>query len=136
MQQSFSSSNQELLLVLLYCFLSLLPFWSHAFCTLPPLQLLVASAASAACSEVLSCGEKEMPCCCLSHWPLPGTVLLQELSEAAEMVVLGHAGIQCHVRRHGMKCLTLALSFQHLKYPGLSSSSKVSSKLPLPLLWS
>lgn len=58
MQQSFSSSK-VLHLVLLYCFLNLLPFWSHALCTLPPLQLLVASAASAACSEVLSCGKKE-----------------------------------------------------------------------------
>lgn len=65
MQQS-SSSNRILHLTLPSHFLSLLPPWSHSLCTLPPLQLSTASAASIARAEVLPCGRTDVPRGCLS----------------------------------------------------------------------
>jgi len=112
MQQS-SSSNQILHLTLLSRFLRLLPSWSHVLCTFLPLQVMIASADSAACTEVLPCGKKDMPCGCLSLLSLAGTVQLQGATEAAKMVVQGCVGTQCRVRRCGMNCLTLAPICHH-----------------------
>lgn len=131
MQQS-SSSNRILHLTLPSHFLSLLPPWSHSLCTLPPLQLSTASAASIARAEVLPCGRTDVPRGCLSPLSLAGTVRLQGATEAAEMVVQRCAGTRCRVRRCGTKCLTLAPIFHHLWYPedlriSLSCDRKLSS---------
>lgn len=72
MQQCSYSSKEILHLTLLSRFLSLLPSWSHSHCTLTPIQLLIASAASIACAEVLlPCGKKKT-CLVAVSPPVPG----------------------------------------------------------------
>lgn len=58
--------------------------------------------------------KKNMFCSCLSTLSPAGAVQLQRATEAAKMLVYGYVGTQCHARRCGMKCLTLAPRFHHL----------------------